>query len=143
MTGCCVHSKLIPPLKTHNESTLTAAQGTTSAEVQALQAVRGAASGATAYLNLEPGDCHGDDAAIRSMLSAGVARVVVALKHPLPHMRGAAIQALRSAGVAVGTCTCFVGSCSCKQCFAISKPALVSQIGRHAGTNPSPIMYVV
>ena len=40
------------------------AQGTDSAEVQACQAAREGARGATAYLNLEPGDCHGDDSAI-------------------------------------------------------------------------------
>ena len=43
------------------------AQGTDSAEVQACHAARDGARGATAYLNLEPGDCHGDDASISAL----------------------------------------------------------------------------
>ncbi len=71
-------------------------------EVQAVQAAQGSAQGSTAYLNLESGDCHGEDAAVRSLLQAGVSRVVVGLKHPLAHARGHAIEALRRAGVPVG-----------------------------------------
>ena len=59
------------------------------------------ARGATAYLNLEPGDCHGDDTAVRALVEAGVNRVVVGLPHPLGHHRGSAISALRAAGVRV------------------------------------------
>lgn len=46
---------------------LALAQGTQSAEVQAVSRVRGAAAGSTAYLNLESGDCHGDVAAVGVM----------------------------------------------------------------------------
>lgn len=60
-----------------------------------------AARGATAYLNLETGDCHGEAAAVEALVQAGVTRVVVGLRHPLPHLRGGAIAALRGAGVAV------------------------------------------
>ncbi|MCO5606985.1 hypothetical protein L7F22_061176 [Adiantum nelumboides] len=42
-------------------------QGTTSAEVQACRSAGELANGCTAYLNLEPGDCHGDDSAIFSL----------------------------------------------------------------------------
>lgn len=67
-----------------------------------MQSAQGAAAGATAYLNLETGDCHGEDAAIRALTEAKVARVVVGMKHPLAHLRGTGIAALRSRGIAVG-----------------------------------------
>lgn len=60
-----------------------------------------AARGGTAYLNLECGDCHGELAAVEALVAAGVARVVLGLRHPLPHLRGAAIAHLRAAGVTV------------------------------------------
>lgn len=67
-----------------------------------MQAARAAgAAPATAYLNLEPGDCHGDPAAVSALLGAQVGRVVIGMRHPLPHHRGAAIAALRAAGVTV------------------------------------------
>lgn len=34
-------------------------------------------------------------------MESGVARVVVGMRHPLPHMRGAALACLRSRGVEV------------------------------------------
>ena len=77
------------------------AQGTAPPERQVVLAAGSAARGATAYLNLETGDCHGDQAAVDALVEAGVARVVVGLRHPLPHLRGGAIAALRAAGVAV------------------------------------------
>jgi len=51
------------------------AQGTKSAEVQAVERAGDEAKNATAYLNLEPGDCHGDDSAVRALrqASAGIA----------------------------------------------------------------------
>ena len=52
-------------------------QGTESAEAQAAGEARADASGATAYLNLESGDCHGDDSAVRSLLQSGVSRAVI------------------------------------------------------------------
>ncbi len=76
-------------------------QGTEPPECQVVQAAGEAARGGTAYLNLECGDCHGEPAAVDALVAAGVARVVVGLRHPLPHLRGAAIAQLRAAGVAV------------------------------------------
>lgn len=67
-------------------------QGTASAEVQAVRLASGNVQGSTAYLNLESGDCHGDDAAVKALLEGGVERVVIGLKHPLPHLQGQAIQ---------------------------------------------------
>ena len=43
------------------------AQGTPCAEVQALEQAGDGARGAVVYLNLEPGDCHGDDSAVEAL----------------------------------------------------------------------------
>ena len=77
------------------------AQGTEAPEVQAVRSVNGNARGGTAYLNLETGDCHGENAGINALLSSGVARVVIGLRHPLVALRGTAIDALRAAGLTV------------------------------------------
>lgn len=76
-------------------------QGTEPPECQVARLAGEAARGATAYLNLETGDCHGEAAAVEALVQAGVARAVVGLRHPLPHLRGVAIAALRGAGLAV------------------------------------------
>ncbi|BDA48102.1 Riboflavin biosynthesis protein RibD at N-terminal half [Coccomyxa sp. Obi] len=81
--------------------TFQRAQGTESAEVQALQQAGPSAQDATAYLNLETGDCHGDDTSVAALVQSGVRRVVVGIRHPLAHLRGNAVRALRSAGVSV------------------------------------------
>lgn len=57
------------------------AQGTKSAEVQAVERAGESARGATAYLNLEPGDCAGDDAAITALAQVGC--LFVCLLRPL------------------------------------------------------------
>ncbi|KAK3002749.1 hypothetical protein RJ639_017879 [Escallonia herrerae] len=44
------------------------AQGTKPAEVQAVEAAGELCRGATAYLNLEPGDCHGDHTAVSALV---------------------------------------------------------------------------
>ncbi|PKI33595.1 hypothetical protein CRG98_046014, partial [Punica granatum] len=77
-------------------------KGTTPAEVQAVEAA-GAdlCIGATAYLNMEPGDCHGDSTAVSALVQAGIVRVVVGMRHPLQHLRGNAVRALRSQGIRV------------------------------------------
>ncbi|KAI8473699.1 MAG: dihydrofolate reductase-like domain-containing protein [Monoraphidium minutum] len=75
------------------------AHGSAPAEALAVAAAGPAAAGATAYLNLESGDCHGDDAAIAALVAARVGRVVVGLRHPLRHLRNRAVGALRRAGV--------------------------------------------
>ncbi|KAJ1279089.1 hypothetical protein BS78_04G128800 [Paspalum vaginatum] len=77
------------------------AQGTPCAELLAAQEAGEQARGATAYLNLEPGDCYADGTAVGSLVQAGIARVVVGLRHPLKHLRGKAIQALRGEGIQV------------------------------------------
>ncbi|WIA34857.1 hypothetical protein OEZ86_013155 [Tetradesmus obliquus] len=77
------------------------AQGTTPSEVLAVQQAGEAARGATAYLNLETGDCHGDESAVAALVGAGVSRVVVGLRHPLAHLRNKAISAYAAAGLDV------------------------------------------
>ncbi|CAK0784832.1 hypothetical protein CVIRNUC_008037 [Coccomyxa viridis] len=77
------------------------AQGTTPAELQAVRSAGAAAQGSTAYLNLEPGDSHADMASVSALAGCGVSRVVIGLLHPLQHLRGQAVRALRAAGVAV------------------------------------------
>ncbi|XP_078156295.1 cytidine/deoxycytidylate deaminase family protein [Carex rostrata] len=77
------------------------AQGTKCAELQAVEAAGELARGGVVYLNLEPGDCYGDHTAVSALVQAGISRVVVGLRHPLQHLRGKAIQSLRSQGIQV------------------------------------------
>ncbi|XP_049392055.1 riboflavin biosynthesis protein PYRR, chloroplastic-like isoform X1 [Solanum stenotomum] len=77
------------------------AEGTIPAEVQAVEAAGEQCRGATAYLNMEPGDCHCDCSAVSALIKAGISRVVVGIRHPLQHLRGNAIHALRSEGLQV------------------------------------------
>lgn len=77
------------------------AQGTRCAEVQAVEEAGELAKGAVAYLNLEPGDCHGDDSAVRALCQAGVAEVVIGMRNPLEHQWGRAISSMREAGLQV------------------------------------------
>ena len=77
------------------------AQGAQPPEVAAVLEAQGLAKDGTAYLNLETGDCHGDDAAIRALIQSGIQRCVIGMRHPLLHLRGKAVAALRSAGVQV------------------------------------------
>jgi len=44
------------------------AQGTTPAEVQAVEAAGAFCRDATAYLNMEPGDCHGEHTAVSALV---------------------------------------------------------------------------
>ncbi|QCE12474.1 riboflavin biosynthesis protein PYRR, chloroplastic [Vigna unguiculata] len=77
------------------------AQGTAAAEVQAIDAAGERCRGATAYLNMEPGDCHGDHSAVSALFQGGVKRVVIGMRHPLQHLRGNAVRALRNQGLHV------------------------------------------
>ncbi|KAB2629992.1 riboflavin biosynthesis protein PYRR [Pyrus ussuriensis x Pyrus communis] len=95
--GCVIASK---SGKVAGEGFLYA-QGTKPAEVLAVDAAGDFSRRATAYLNMEPGDCHGDHSAVSALVQAGIERVVIGLRHPLQHLRGNAIRALRSQGLQV------------------------------------------
>lgn len=63
--GCVI---VAPAGKVAGEGYLYA-QGTKPAEVQAVEAAgRDLCKGATAYLNMEPGDCYGDRAAVSALI---------------------------------------------------------------------------
>ncbi|KAK9141133.1 hypothetical protein Scep_010814 [Stephania cephalantha] len=104
------------------------AQGAKCAELQAVEASRELGRGATAYLNMEPGDCHGDQTAVSALVRAGVSRVVVGIRHPLQHLRGKAIQALRSEGLQVDVLgenlKSKVIEDALKSCYAVNAPLL-------------------
>ena len=110
---------------------MVALQGSTSSEVLAIAAAGPAASGATAYLNLETGDCHGDNGSVSALLHAGVTRVVFGMRHPLPHLRGHAVRALQRAGVAIdvlGEAYCSAGpereAAALQTCWAVNEVIL-------------------
>lgn len=66
-----------------------------------MEAAGGFSKGSTAYLNMEPGDCHGDQSAVSALVQAGITRVVVGIRHPLQHLHGNAIRSLRGQGLQV------------------------------------------
>lgn len=75
------------------------------AEVMALRDAHAAGielRGATAWVTLEPCAHHGrTPPCCDALIAAGLARVVVAIGDPYPHVNGAGIARLRTAGVAV------------------------------------------
>jgi diaminohydroxyphosphoribosylaminopyrimidine deaminase/5-amino-6-(5-phosphoribosylamino)uracil reductase len=86
----------------------TRAGGRPHAEAEALGAAGDAARGATAYVTLEP-CAHVSErgpACTDSLLSAGVARVVVGEVDPDPRTRGSGIARLQAAGVRVDVGIC-------------------------------------
>ena len=83
----------------------TAEGGRPHAEEQALALAGDTASGATAYVTLEPcGErSSGAPSCSELMVKAGVGRVVVACGDPSPKASGRGLDRLRSAGVVVET----------------------------------------
>lgn len=80
----------------------SAATGGPHAEVQALAQAGAAARGATLYVTLEPCNHHGrTPPCVDAILSAGIARIVVALIDPAAHVAGKGLRRLRRNGVAV------------------------------------------
>jgi diaminohydroxyphosphoribosylaminopyrimidine deaminase/5-amino-6-(5-phosphoribosylamino)uracil reductase len=80
----------------------TSPPGGPHAEIVALRAAGGAARGATLFTTLEPCSHTGrTPPCVDAIVDAGVARVVVGVEDPDPHVRGAGIRALRAAGISV------------------------------------------
>ncbi|MBP1149150.1 bifunctional diaminohydroxyphosphoribosylaminopyrimidine deaminase/5-amino-6-(5-phosphoribosylamino)uracil reductase RibD [Methylocaldum sp. RMAD-M] len=72
------------------------------AEVEALRQSGARAYGATAYVSLEPCCHHGKTPPCTdALISAGIARVVAAMKDPNPRVAGEGLKTLRDAGVDV------------------------------------------
>ncbi|XP_074347947.1 riboflavin biosynthesis protein PYRR, chloroplastic-like isoform X2 [Apium graveolens] len=69
------------------------------AELQGVEAGGEYRKAATAYVNMEPGDCHGDSAAVFSFIKGGISSDVVGTRHSSQHLRGSAIRMLRSKGM--------------------------------------------
>ncbi|KAJ8770259.1 hypothetical protein K2173_012701 [Erythroxylum novogranatense] len=77
------------------------AQGTKPVELLVVKVVDKSSKGFIAYLNMEPGDCHGDHTVVSALVQGGVSRVVIGIRHPLSHLQGNAVRAQRSPGLQV------------------------------------------
>jgi len=74
------------------------------AEIAALRDAREDVKGTTAYITLEPCSHHGlTPPCTEALLSAGIARIVVASADPNPQVNGQGLKMLRHAGVIVET----------------------------------------
>jgi diaminohydroxyphosphoribosylaminopyrimidine deaminase/5-amino-6-(5-phosphoribosylamino)uracil reductase len=78
--------------------------GRPHAEAEALRRAGDAAKGATAYVTLEPCNHHGaTPPCTEALISADVARCVVAWSDPDPNVAGRGLDRMRAAGIAIET----------------------------------------
>lgn len=107
------HARLIAPpnpwvgcVIVNNEKVVgegyTQPPGNDHAEVMALKQAEGYAKGATVYVTLEPCSHFGrTPPCVNALIEAGVARVVVGIQDPDPHVQGKGMEKLREAGIEV------------------------------------------
>lgn len=78
--------------------------GTPHAEIHALKQAGNQATGATAYVTLEPCNHHGlTPPCAEALIKAGIAKVVIAMQDPNPLVSGQGIAAIQAAGITVLT----------------------------------------
>ena len=95
--GCVI---LAPDGSTYEGA--TEPPGGPHAEVVALSAAGDAAAGSTLVCTLEPCSHYGrTPPCVDAIVAARVARVVIAVEDPDPHVNGAGVRALRAAGIDV------------------------------------------
>jgi diaminohydroxyphosphoribosylaminopyrimidine deaminase/5-amino-6-(5-phosphoribosylamino)uracil reductase len=76
--------------------------GTDHAEVAALRAAGDRAKGASLYVTLEPCNHHGrTPPCTDAIVASKVARVVIGIRDPNPHVEGQGVEKLRAAGIEV------------------------------------------
>jgi diaminohydroxyphosphoribosylaminopyrimidine deaminase/5-amino-6-(5-phosphoribosylamino)uracil reductase len=76
--------------------------GKPHAEIEALLAARDKARGGTMYVTLEPCNHHGKTPpCTEAIITAGIKRVVVAMRDPFPQVAGAGLKRLAEAGIEV------------------------------------------
>lgn len=82
----------------------TSNSGRPHAEAGALSALNGRATGATAYVTLEPCSHHGQTPpCAQALIEAGISRCVIARLDPDPRVSGRGVAALKAAGIEVVT----------------------------------------
>ncbi len=98
--------------------------GRPHSETEALRRAGPASRGATAYISLEPCDHHGETGpCTEALVSAGIARAVVAIEDPDPRVSGKGIDRLRNAGIPVTTGVCREAAAKANAGFFLSVTA--------------------
>ena len=92
--------------------------GVRHAEIQALEMAGDRARGATLYVNLEPCAHQGRTPPCASaVISAGISRVVAAVKDPYPEVNGRGLEMLAHAGIQVESGICESGALRINEAF--------------------------